>query len=310
MAGICFKSVVKEDSSLQNCAVLDTACTHGLCGTDWLTIYERCLQRIGINHYRKRIGDGISFDFGGDNSGTTLGLYSMPAWPFGKFVWLKLYLIRGGAPYLASLDAIGSWGIVIDKPSNALYVNGSSFPIARAKSGHISVPLVPKSDTLKRIPDSPLGIMRQNLAVAHYTNIENPMIESQRVLISELNETEIPSIFNSIYADHEIQHVNRRNRYDISIRLGKRIKPNSKGFYMETDLQDTSMTKGREFLLEKIQNFCKKELDFKPNHFIIGWKVKSFPIPQHTKKLAILLINDKQYSWLNGVVIGSPRKSI
>ena len=299
----CFTSVVIEDPGLFNCAILDTACTFDIAGTIWVNKYEDSLRKLGIKFKRYRLGPGVEYDFGGDTVGGTLGLYSLPAWPYGKFVWLTFYLITGGNPYLASFDTVGIWGVIIDKPNNQVRVDNIVYEMKRSKNaGHLLVPLLPtECDTIKCLPAHPVGLKKGSHNQSFIADLE--------VRVDKIKS--LPGIYNQIHLDPIIQHLNRRRRLDIIFHLGRLIRPRKDGNVYEDSLYDAMNNKGRELLLETLADLCKSSLDFTPHHVVIGWKVKEIPISAHAKKVGVfLLAPNGQYKWIKGTIVGSPLVSL
>ena len=124
-------------------AVLDTACTADLCGTQFLEAYEKKLKDLGLPFNLQELPGTAKFGFGGGKCGFAHARYKIPALPFGSLCYIICYAIRGSNPYLMSLSTMGRLGLVLDTPNRKLIRHGVEIEFKKTGSGHWLLPFLP-----------------------------------------------------------------------------------------------------------------------------------------------------------------------
>lgn len=284
---------------------MDTACSSDLTGTIWVSKYCDHLKHLGIKYTLRRIGAPVDFDFGGDNTGRTMGRFSLPAWPFGSHVELRFYLIKGNNPYLLSLSTVERLHIDILSTEGMLKTPQGKFPFNRSKAGHIVVPFLPSGDVARSLAAFPSGLRAFVGEARSECAVESPPASPGILVPCYAASEDLPGVFTLITRDPIFRSKSHRRRRDLYLELGRSVSSEAGTSISDDDLVLCASNDGREFLIEKLSQFCEKNLGFWPDHIVVGFKVLFLPLSPNTLKAGVLQVSrDNKLQWVSGVVVG------
>ncbi len=304
----CFQSSVKADRSLLTGAIVDTACTSDLAGTTWCTEYCTALRKLGVKFELKKIGPGVHYDFGGDNSSGTLGRYCLPAWPFGRPIQLRFYLISGNTPYLFSLPSIEKLGLDILGSTEEFAVEGTTWKYSKTSCGHLVVPLLPKCEALQNMTQFCSLKPLKCFMAGSSSPCVGPEGSSVTPVCSSVPEGLKPDLCQGVSSlirrDPLIQRVKRRKRLDISFSLGLTVCSEER-YISRDDLVECNSNGSREVLLSKLKEISEEVVGFSADCFTIGYKCKFFTISEFAVESAVLSFSsiDNSFRIFRGIDI-------
>lgn len=124
-----------------NCAVLDSACSHTVCGRKWLDYYLSSLSeelRVKV----KMFPSNREFRFGGGERLVSTTLYHLPAVLAGKSVIIQTDCVSSDIPLLMSLKSMKKAGIDLHLSYDTATVFGKTVNLNFTSCGHYCLPLI------------------------------------------------------------------------------------------------------------------------------------------------------------------------
>lgn len=124
----------------RNCAVLDSACSSTVCGTDWLKGFLGSLDKDDLDKVIKRNGDKI-FKFGGGEKLKSEGSYQLPMVLAGKSVNVCADVVNSDIPLLLSKNAMKAAKVKLNLEDDTAEIFGVPVVLNHTSSGHYCIPI-------------------------------------------------------------------------------------------------------------------------------------------------------------------------
>ena len=235
-------------------------------GTEWLSAYRRELESRGCHTLLRKVGPGVWFGFGGDNKAKTLGLYEVPAYPYGELRIYSAYLIKGASPYLLSISSAAEDGLEPNLWKKELRRYGVLIDFGLSSVGHWVVPFLPGTSM---DPSAAAGVRL-----------------SSQMKCWNFQASELRKLFrDSVRKDPYIVHLLKVNRRSFSLLLGFVSKKGvllSSGAISSDVMEETPDTKRLPSVYMQAKEILKAEFDFEPYCCMLLWNMKFLSVPRGT----------------------------
>jgi len=141
------EEIVHLGVDARNCAVLDSACSSTVCGSNWINSYIESLDDYDKRSIKHSEGKKV-FKFGGGTRLKSKGEYSLPANIAGKDVTVKTDVVDSDIPLLLSRAAMKVAGVKMDLQNDTATIMGKEVALNLTSSGHYCIPI----DKTQKVP--------------------------------------------------------------------------------------------------------------------------------------------------------------
>ena len=124
----------------RNCAVLDSACSSTVCGTNWVNNYIQSLDKNDRQKVVQTKGRRV-FKFGGGTCLQSKGEYSLPVVIAGKEATVKTDVVESDIPLLLSRTAMKKAAVKMDLENDTATIMGKEVALNLTTSGHYCIPI-------------------------------------------------------------------------------------------------------------------------------------------------------------------------
>ena len=124
----------------RNCAVLDSACSSTVCGTNWINNYIQSLDKNDRQKVVQTKGRRV-FRFGGGTCLQSKGEYNLPVVIAGKEATVNTDVVEFGIPLLLSRTAMKKAAVKMDLENITATIMGKEVALNLTTSGHYCIPI-------------------------------------------------------------------------------------------------------------------------------------------------------------------------
>lgn len=137
---------MQEDQQILMCeaantAVLDSACTKTVTGTEWKNIYLESLSPADRAKVKQFPG-GTNFKFGGETKLKSYETLHLPATIAGKQVTIATDVVDSNIPLLLSKPDMKKFGMTLNLEDDTAKILGRQIDLETTTSGHYCIPLI------------------------------------------------------------------------------------------------------------------------------------------------------------------------
>lgn len=124
----------------RKCAVLDSACSSTVCGTDWMQDY---LASLGPEDRDKVVREEgtRTFSLGGEVRLKSKSTFKIPAMIVGREVLIKTDVVNSKIPLLLSKSSMKKAGVKLDLKNDTAEIFGVNVALNETSSGHYYIPI-------------------------------------------------------------------------------------------------------------------------------------------------------------------------
>jgi hypothetical protein len=149
------KDVSHLGMEVQNCAVLDSACSSTVCGKTWLQSYLNSLKDSDRGKVLRREGHKV-FKFGGGTRLKSEGEYELPVCMVDKPFTVRTDVVNSGIPLLLSRTAMIKAGMKLDLETDMTVIMGQDMAQNLTTPGHYCIPI----DTSETVPVEEVNLVK------------------------------------------------------------------------------------------------------------------------------------------------------
>ena len=132
-----------------NCAVLDSGCSHTVCGQNWLKCFEDSLDE-GVSI--KKRSSCATFKFGNGRPVQSLKKVALPVTIENDKISLETDVVDTDIPLLLSKATMKKPSTVTDFNKDTTMMFGKQQPLVKTTSGHYAIPLTKRQQIVETCP--------------------------------------------------------------------------------------------------------------------------------------------------------------